>query len=77
MYNIERIGGLKIDTEGHDHFILKEVYDCVSKGFKINSITFEYEPAFGNTKELDKFTAKFKALGYKCSRVHNNIVCKK
>jgi len=53
-FNIDTIDKLKIDTEGHDHFIFKTVIDCLYKNIvNINSIKVEYIPAFKNTEEID------------------------
>lgn len=54
-YDIEHITNLKIDTEGHDHIILKEVVDLLrSNKISCDSITVEYLiDAFGNTEEID------------------------
>jgi hypothetical protein len=55
LYDIKKIGFLKIDTEGHDHIILKEVLARIKeKKVKIDKIKFEYNPVFGNTKELHR-----------------------
>ena len=53
LYEIKRIGFLKIDTEGHDHVVLESVLDCLrTKKIKIKKIKFEYNEVFGNTKHL-------------------------
>lgn len=55
MYDIKKIGFLKIDTEGHDHIILKDVINAIkNKRVQITKIKFEYNPFFGNIKELDE-----------------------
>lgn len=53
LYDITEIGFLKIDTEGHDHVVLKSVSSCIKKGLKIKKIKFEYDPFFGNLNELN------------------------
>jgi len=53
-FNIHRIEFVKIDTEGHDHIILKEILECMRGGLKISQIRVEYNPFFGNTGKLDK-----------------------
>ena len=72
LYEIKKIGFLKIDTEGHDHIILKEVLARrKEKKVKIDKIKFEYNPVFGNTKELDKL---IKVSGYKTAEfVGDNV----
>lgn len=67
VFDIRSIGKLTIDTEGHDHLILPDVYDKVSSGFDIKTIIFEYQPYMGNTQQLDDLSLKFEALGYKKS----------
>ncbi len=63
-YNISKIDKLKIDTEGHDHVILKDVIKLlIDNEITINSITFEYIQVFENTFELDRLS-KFLAGVY-------------
>jgi FkbM family methyltransferase len=64
-FDLQSIGRLTIDTEGYDHLILPEVYKMVSKGFKIDTIIFEYQPYMGNTAILDIMAKRFEELGYK------------
>lgn len=72
LYEIKKIGFLKIDTEGHDHIILKDVLSMLKKKkIKIEKIKFEYDPFFGNTKELDKLIKK---SGFKKVELVNNNV---
>jgi len=67
MFNIESIGKLKIDTEGYDHIILKDVYRKISKGFKVSTIIFEYQEYMNNTHRLDALIEKFLHMGYRKS----------
>lgn len=67
VYDIQSIGKLTIDTEGHDHLILPDVYKKVAGGFDIKTIIFEYQPYMENTKQLDELSVKFEELGYKKS----------
>lgn len=54
MYDIRKIGKLAIDTEGHDHLILKGVVECIkSNKIEIDVISFEVG-FFDNSKELDE-----------------------
>lgn len=72
-YNIEEIGRLKIDTEGHDHIILRNVLTVIHQlNFKIKEITFEYEPSFGNTVELELIVKDFLTIGYEDLGFHKN-----
>jgi len=53
-YFIDNIGQLKIDTEGHDHIIAKEVCEFILSGkLSCESLILEYHEAFKNTTELD------------------------
>lgn len=63
-YNISSIENLKIDTEGYDHFIVKQVYNLIVQGMNIQNIKFEYNPTFNNTEILDSLVVKFISLGY-------------
>jgi hypothetical protein len=67
VFDIQSIGKLTIDTEGHDHLILPDVYEKVISGFDIKTIIFEYQPYMGNTDQLDELSLKFEAVGYKKS----------
>lgn len=67
VYDIQSIGKLTIDTEGHDHLILPDVYKKVAEGFDIKTIIFEYQPYMGNTAQLDDICRKFENIGYKKS----------
>jgi hypothetical protein len=67
VFDIQSIGKLTIDTEGHDHLILPDVYEKVISGFDIKTIIFEYQPYMENTAQLDDLSLKFEALGYKKS----------
>ena len=74
LYNITKIDKLKIDTEGHDHVVLKSVIDCMQKGLKIKEIKIEYDPFFGNTDEINTLV-----LTSGCSAVSligNNVIMK-
>jgi len=54
-YNIDHIDILKIDTEGHDHIIFKEVSrNILANKISCNSITVEYIIGrYGNTDQID------------------------
>jgi hypothetical protein len=67
IYDIQSIEKLTIDTEGHDHLILPDVYTKVMSGLDIKTIIFEYQPYMGNTDKLDELSLRFEALGYKKS----------
>jgi FkbM family methyltransferase len=55
-YGIKSIGHLKIDTEGHDHIILRDFLDfCNKNSFDLpNKITLEYFDGISNKPEIDK-----------------------
>ena len=62
-FDIGSIGTLKLDTEGHDHNILPEVFQFVQNN-NIKTIIVEYQSYAGNTAELDEWFEKFATLGY-------------
>jgi len=68
IYEIKKINQLKIDTEGHDHIILQQVYKMVkNKKLDIDTIIFELS-LISNEEELIKVTDKFlKELNYSIS----------
>jgi hypothetical protein len=59
IYKITHINSLKIDTEGHDHIVLKTVADCLlNRLVDIEKIKLEYLPAFNNINEINKEAQK-------------------
>jgi FkbM family methyltransferase len=74
-YKIDRIVNLKIDTEGWDHFIFKDVVNLIlNKEIVIENITLEYLQAHKNTEEIDKLYEQIKHLYPKRSSLGDNIV---
>jgi hypothetical protein len=74
-YEIDSIGRLKVDTEGHDHVILHSVSDCIEQmGLKIQQIQFEYLEVFENTKTLDAEIKFLQHLGYSEPIYHGDNV---
>lgn len=67
IYSIEQIKHLKVDTEGHDHVILKMVYESITlkKIPPMQTIQFEYLTAFDNINELNDIIHLFLQIGYK------------
>jgi Methyltransferase FkbM domain len=63
VYHIERIGHLKIDTEGHDHIILQEVLPWAHQ-LDIQTITFEYIKTNPNVAQLDQLVNKLPSWGF-------------
>jgi FkbM family methyltransferase len=63
-HNVESIGTLKIDTEGHEQYILPDILEKINRGFVINKIKFENQEYLGNKSFLDYLTDKFVQLGY-------------
>jgi len=62
-YNISSVDILKIDTEGHDHIILEQVYDCLqSQQFKINKLLRYEKNELSSHTELEKISNKIKYL---------------
>ena len=59
-YDIQGIRILKIDTEGHDHVILKGYLESVKKNPKLlaQEVEFEYDKLISNMEELDKVAAE-------------------
>ena len=64
-HNIESIDNLKIDTEGHEQYILPEVLEKVKQGFLINHIKFENQQHLGNQILLNIIRNEFVKLNYK------------
>ena len=59
-YGVESIGYLKIDTEGHDHIIMRDFLNyCREHSFPIpNKITLEYHDGVSNKPEIDKLVSE-------------------
>ena len=64
-HNIESIDNLKIDTEGHEQYILPDVLTKVKQGFFINHIKFENQQYLGNQILLNIIRDEFVKLNYK------------
>ena len=63
IYNITYINKLKIDTEGHDHIVLKEVANCLfQSSICIDNIMLEYLPVFGNTDSINEICSTLKTI---------------
>ena len=61
-YQITEIGKLKIDTEGHEQYILPSVLEMVWEGMRIEEIKFENQEVLGNKPFLDNVTLEFVRL---------------
>lgn len=70
QFQIEKIDKLKIDTEGHDHIILRQVIDLIKEGkLTINhTIAFEYN-VLSNKPMLDEMVDELELLGFRCEYV--------
>jgi FkbM family methyltransferase len=64
-HNIESIDSLKIDTEGHEEYILPDVLERVKQGFLINNIKFENQEFLGNHPLLNSIRDEFIKIGYR------------
>jgi FkbM family methyltransferase len=64
-HNIESIDNLKIDTEGHEQYILPDVLAKVKQGLLINHIKFENQQYLGNQILLNIIRDEFVKLNYK------------
>lgn len=74
QFKIKFIDQLKIDTEGHDHFILKDVLKNIEKKeIKINKIIFEYN-SLSNKEYLDKLINDSITLGYESKLNGDNFI---
>ena len=62
-HNIESIGSLKIDTEGHEKFILPGVLQKIKEGLPITKIKFEH-PYITDRLLLAEFVIEFEKLNY-------------
>ena len=74
QYNIESIDKLKIDTEGHEEFIVPGVLETIKQGLNINEIQFENQEHLGNKKLLDSLAIEFVKLGYTLTHKDADIV---
>ena len=64
-HNIKSIDNLKIDTEGHEQYILPDVLAKVKQGLLINHIKFENQQYLGNQILLNIIRDEFVKLNYK------------
>ncbi len=72
-YELKYIDFLKIDTEGHDCIILNDYLDTVQ--IKPKKIQFENN-VLANKAEVKKVVARLRGIGYVCTQVKDDIVCK-
>lgn len=63
-HNIESIDNLKIDTEGHEQYILPDVLAKVKQGLLIKNIKFENQKYLGNQMLLNIIRDEFIKLKY-------------
>jgi FkbM family methyltransferase len=76
-FNIKYIGHLKIDTEGHDHIILKDVLRyLIDNTINIKSIEFEYN-SLSDKRELDSISNELKDFGFKSKVNGDNLLFEK
>lgn len=62
-YQINEVDVLKIDTEGHDHIILKQVYECIkSNQLKINDLIRYEKNKLSSHEELKKISDLLKDI---------------
>lgn len=61
-YQITEIGKLKIDTEGHEQYILPSILEMVWEGMRIEEIKFENQETLGNKPFLDTVALEFVKL---------------
>ena len=73
-HNITHIDLLKIDTEGHDAIILNDFLDTVK--FLPKVIQFENN-SLSEKKEVTPLVVRLQKLGYNCSQVRTDMVCKR
>lgn len=73
LYQITEIGQLKIDTEGHDATILKEIYQIQEiQNIPIQKIIFEY---IWRKEELDELTQRYQEkYNVRISKIGDNII---
>ena len=64
-HNIESIDNLKIDTEGHEEYILPDILKKVQQGFLINNIKFENQESLGNKTFLNDIRDEFIKISYR------------
>jgi hypothetical protein len=64
-HNIESIDNLKIDTEGHEEYILPDIFKKIKNGFSIDTIKFENQKGLGNALLLDSKRDEFMKIGYR------------
>lgn len=77
QFDIKYIGNLKIDTEGHDHIILKDVLKYLTTNkINIKNIEFEYND-LSDKKALDSISNQLKILGFKSKVNGDNLVFEK
>ena len=73
-YKVDHIVNLKIDTEGWDHLIFKDVIKfIINKQIVIENITLEYIPSHNNQKDIDLLYQEIKHIYTKANHYGDNI----
>lgn len=62
-YDVSSIGQLKIDVEGHESVILKQLIPYLQEGMAVHKLIFEYND-MSDLKELDTIIDTIKTFGY-------------
>lgn len=73
-FEVEEIGHLKIDTEGHDCVILNDFLD--SSTVLPEKITFESNE-LSDPEDVKRMVGRLQDLGYKCQQVKFDMVCQR
>lgn len=76
-YQINSVDTIKIDTEGHDHIIMKGVIlyiKSLKTGLKPKYIRFEHHPLFVNDNDILYIIMEMINEGYKVHKENNDIV---
>lgn len=76
-YKIKSIGRLKIDTEGHEVYILPGVIERIKKGMKIQRVQFEYSQFKEHKTVLDSYIKELESLGYVIKLLQSDCILDK
>ena len=75
--NVTSIGLLKIDTEGHDGIILKEIINVMKENTKFIIDKIQYELTYIEEKEISEINQLLEDMDYEVLSKGSDLVYKK
>lgn len=71
-YEVEAVDFVKIDAEGYDLKIMKDLLKLIEEGIHVKKIKFETAPILSELEEVIQIIGKLEELGYSCRRTQRD-----